>query len=349
MTMKHTATPDWDDLEDRRGQWLNIIGRLRSGESLRQAEASVNPLWYSVRSEEFKKLGTQSERSREAFLGKTHLTLLDGAKGFSPLRSDMRTPLLVIMGMVVLVLAMACVNTASLLLVRAAARVREFSMRYALGASRARVIRQLLLEGLLLGLMGAVLGVALAPQVLQVLISWIGSSAGETPLSTSLDASVLGFTLGTTLIVSVLFSLAPAAQFWKPDLMETLRRHGSTSGGGSLTFRRTCVVLQIGLSLLLLVGAGLFVRTLRNLRLIDTGKPINSLPFPSIRNLPVMTPSRATPCASAFSIRFPLCRASAQLPPLPIPNWRTMASPATSALPVITKRKKRTWTSNFLW
>jgi predicted permease len=71
--------------------------------------------------------------------------------------------------------------------------------------------------------------------------------------------------------VSVLFSLAPAAQFWKPDLLETLRRHGSTSGGGSLTFRRTCVVLQIGLSLLLLVGAGLFVRTIRNLRLVDTG------------------------------------------------------------------------------
>jgi predicted permease len=271
MTMRHIATPDWDDLEDRRAQWLNIIGRLRAGESLRQAEAAVNPLWYSIRSEEFKQLGTQSERSREAFLGKTHLTLLDGAKGFSPLRSDMRTPLLIIMGMVVLVLGMACVNTASLLLVRAAARVREFSMRYALGASRGRVIRQLLLEGLLLGLMGAALGVALAPQVLQVITNWIGSAAGSTPFSTSLDASVLWFTLGTTLIVSVLFSLAPAAQFWKPDLMETLRRHGSTSGGGSLTFRRTCVVLQIGLSLLLLVGAGLFVRTLRNLRLIDTG------------------------------------------------------------------------------
>jgi predicted permease len=271
MTMRHAAAPDWDDLEDRRAQWLNIIGRLRSGESLRQAEAAVNPLWYSIRSEEFKKLQPQSERSREAFLGKTHLTLLDGAKGFSPLRSDLRTPLLVIMCMVVLVLAMACVNTASLLLVRAAARVREFSMRYALGASRGRVIRQLLLEGLLLGVLGAALGLVLAPPVLQVLTNWIDSSAGGTPFSTSLDPLVLAFTLAVTLLVSVLFSLAPAAQFWKPDLIETLRRHGSSGGGGSLTFRRTCVVLQIGLSLLLLVGAGLFVRTLRNLRLVDTG------------------------------------------------------------------------------
>ena len=135
MTMKREITPSWDDLEDRRGQWLNIIGRLQPGESRVQAEAEANPVWYSIRSEEFKKFpnDAQTERSRQGFLGKTHLALLDGAKGFSPLRSDMRTPLLVVMGMVILVLAMACVNTASLLLVRAAARIREFSMRYALG------------------------------------------------------------------------------------------------------------------------------------------------------------------------------------------------------------------------
>jgi putative ABC transport system permease protein len=270
MTMKHEITPDWDDLEERRGQWLNIIGRLQPGEARSQAEASVNPIWYAIRSEEFKKFPNQSqtERSKQAFLGKTHLFLLDGAKGFSPLRSDMRMQLLVVMGMVVLVLAMACVNTASLLLVRAAARVREFSMRYALGASRGRVLRQLLLEGLLLGLMGAVVGIALAPQALQVLTFWI--SGVDTPFSTSLDSSVLVFALAATLLVSVLFSLAPAAQFWKPDLLESLRTHGPVSGR-SLTFRRTCVVLQIGLSLLLLIGAGLFVRTMQNLRLVDTG------------------------------------------------------------------------------
>jgi predicted permease len=271
MTMKHAVTPDWDDLEDRRGQWLNIVGRLQPGESRARAEAAVNPIWYSLRSEEFKQLPSQSARARDAFLGKTHLTLLDGAKGFSPLRSDMRMPLLVIMGMAVLVLAMACVNTASLLLVRAAARVREFSMRYALGASRGRVLRQLLLEGVLLGCLGAIVGVALAPEALHVLTNWIQSASSQTPFTTSLDYSVLGFTLAATLLVSFLFSLAPAAQFWKPDLLESLRTHGSSSGGGSLTFRRTCVVLQIGLSLLLLIGAGLFVRTMRNLRLVDTG------------------------------------------------------------------------------
>ncbi len=277
MSMKHEITPAWDDLENRRAQWLNIIGRLKPGESRSRAEASINPIWYSIRSDEFKHLTSQTPRTREAFLGKTHLMLFDGAKGFSPLRTDVRTPMLIIMGMVVLVLTMACVNTASLLLVRAAVRVREFSMRYALGASRTRVLRQLLMEGLLLGFVGAILGVLFAPQVLKVLTVWISNGGSQNPFSTSLDSTVLAFTLGTTLLVSLLFSLAPAAQFWKPDPLEAMRRHGSTSGGGSLTFRRTCVALQIGLSLMLLVGAGLFVRTIRNLRTLNTGIQMDHL------------------------------------------------------------------------
>src|SRR5271165_2261127 len=110
MSMKREVTPDWDDLADRRGQWLNIIGRLKPGQTRLAAEASVNPVWYAIRSDEFKQLKTQTPRAREAFLGKTRLMLFDGAKGFSPLRGDMQNPLLVVMGMVILVLTMACVN-----------------------------------------------------------------------------------------------------------------------------------------------------------------------------------------------------------------------------------------------
>lgn len=277
MSMKHAVTPAWDDLEDRRAQWLNIIGRLRPGESRSHAEAAVNPIWYAIRSEEFKQLKTQTARAREAFLGKTRLMLFDGAKGFSPLRTDLKTPLLVVMGMVVLVLTMACVNTASLLLVRAAGRVREFSMRYALGASRSRVLRQLLLEGWMLGLLGAILGVLVAPEILKVLTAWISNGEPHTPFTTSLDSTILAFTLVVTMLVSILFSLAPAAQFWNPDPLEAMRRHGSTTGESSMAFRRACVGLQIGLSLLLLVGAGLFVRTIRNLRTADTGLKIDHL------------------------------------------------------------------------
>jgi len=277
MSMKHEITPAWDDLNDRRGQWLNIIGRLKPGVNRTQAEASVNPVWFAIRSEEFKELKTQSPRTREAFLGKTRLMLFDGAKGFSPLRGDVRSPLLVVMGMVVLVLTMACVNTASLLLVRAAGRSGEFSMRYALGASRGRVLLQLLLEGVLLGFLGGAVGVLFAPDVVRVLSVWISGNGPRTPFSASLDPMVLAFAAGATLLVSILFSLAPAAQFWQPDLLETMRRHGSTSSVGSLLFRRTCVTLQIGLSLLLLVGAGLFVRTIQNLRLVDTGIRLDHL------------------------------------------------------------------------
>jgi predicted permease len=112
---------------------------------------------------------------------------------------------------------------------------------------------------------------------LKVLTVWISNGSSATPFSTTLDSTVLAFTLGTTLLVSVLFSLAPAAQFWRPDLLEAMRRHGSTTSGGSLTFRRTCVVLQIGLSLLLLIAAGLFVRTISNLHTADTGIRIDHL------------------------------------------------------------------------
>jgi predicted permease len=237
----------------------------------------VNPVWFAIRSEEFKELKTQSSRAREAFLGKTRLMLFDGAKGFSALRGDVRSPLLVVMGMVVLVLTMACVNTASLLLVRAAGRSGEFSMRYALGASRGRVLRQLLLEGVLLGSLGGAVGVLFAPDVVRVLSVWISGNGPRTPFSASLDPMVLVFAVVATLLVSILFSLAPAAQFWQPDLLEAMRRHGSTSSVGSLFFRRTCVTLQIGLSLLLLVGAGLFVRTIQNLRLVDTGIRLDHL------------------------------------------------------------------------
>ncbi len=271
MTMKHEITPSWDDLEDRRSQWLNIIARIPPPQTKAQAEAAINGLWHAIRSDEFHQFPVQSALAREKFITHSHVRLRDAAKGFSPLRGDIRIPLLVMMAMALLVLAMACVNTASLLLVRAAGRVREFSMRYALGARRADVLRQLLAEGLLLGVVGAAIGIALAPEAQQWLIHWIQSTTSSVPFSVSLDAPLLTVSVLTTLLVTVLFSLAPALQFWKPDLIETLKQQVSTSSNGALSFRRTCVVLQVALSLVLLVAAGLFVRTVHNLRTVNIG------------------------------------------------------------------------------
>jgi putative ABC transport system permease protein len=277
MTMKSEVMPGLNDLEDRRSRWLNIIGRLKPGLTRAQAEAGINPLWYAIRADELKLMSNASERFRDAFLNKSHLFVLDGAKGMSPLRSDIATPLLIVMAMVGLVTLMACANVGSLLLVRAAGRIREMSVRYALGAKRSRIVRQLLGEGLLLAGLGGVLGVFVAIEASRSLVHMIWSAAqGETPLSSHLDGRILAFNFLLATLTSLLFSLAPAVQFWRPDVSHALKQQ-LTIAGGTLRFRRLSVGVQIGLSLLLLVGAGLFVRTLRNLKTLDVGFTIDHL------------------------------------------------------------------------
>ena len=174
------------------------------------------------------------------------------------------------MAMAFLVLLIAAVNVASLLLVRSAARVREFSLRYALGANARRVVQQLLLEGVLIGIAGGAAGLLIAPVCIRVLVHRLDSD-GSTAFSTTLDARLLAFNFAIALAVSVLFSLAPAVQLIRPDIVNSLKQQTSTMSGGTLNFRRLIVSLQVGLSVLLLVGSGLFVRTMQNLRRVDTG------------------------------------------------------------------------------
>lgn len=272
ITEQSIVVPDWTMLADHQSYWLNVAARLRPGISTAQATASLNPLFFSLRAAEFTSLRDQSAHARKVFLTDSHVNLENGAQGFSPTRQDLTTPLTIVMGMVLLVIGMAVVNVASLLLVRAASRAREFSVRYALGATGAQVLRQLLAEGLILGLAGAVIGLALAPEALRLLIHWTAAGSGDMPpFAPTLDGRVLAFTLAIALLASLLFSLAPAAQFWNPRLVESLKQQSNTGLGTSLRFRRTCVALQIGFSLLLIVAAGLFVHTIQNLRHVDTG------------------------------------------------------------------------------
>jgi len=154
-----------------------------------------------------------------------------------------------------------------LLLLRAAGRAREMSMRYALGAMRSRIVSQLLVEGGLLGLAGAAVGLALAPVVATTLVRLMTSSdPGQEPYSSAIDMRVLLFTIGISLTVSLLFSIAPVFHFLRPDLAQALRQNAGTASKGSQRFRKLAVGAQIALSVLLLGGAGLFVRTLDNLR-----------------------------------------------------------------------------------
>jgi predicted permease len=272
LTEQKAIEPDWDYLNDHSAYWIHVIGRLRPGMTAAQAQASLNTLFLSLREAEFTLLHDQSAKSRVGFIDKAHINLDAGAQGFSPMRGDVQMPLTIMMGMVLLVIAMAVVNVASLLLVRAAGRSQEFAVRYALGATTGQVLRQLLSEGLLLGLCGAALGLAVAPEALHLLIRWMsGKSTNELPFAATLDWRVLAFTLGVTVLASLLFSLAPMAQFQNPKLAEAMKERGGSGGGRSLKFRRSCVALQIGFSLLLLVGAGLFVRTIENLKHVDPG------------------------------------------------------------------------------
>jgi predicted permease len=274
ITMKAQMTPGWDDLENRRSKWLNIVGRLKPGITARQAEAGINPLWKSIRATELQSIPARSQRFREQFTEKSYLMLLDGSKGFSPLRQLMRMPLLILMGMVGLLTLMATANVGGLLMVRAAGRIREMAVRYALGASRERVTRQLLVEGLALGLAGGTFGLALAPVIAAGLISFVNppaSGTGTTSLSASPDWRVLLFCFTISVIASVLFSLAPILQFYRPKMSPSLKQQTMTADGGHARFRRLTVGVQIGLSVLLLVGAGLFTRTLANLKSVDVG------------------------------------------------------------------------------
>lgn len=271
MNMKDVVMPGADAFLDRRWKWMNIVGRVKPGVSTAQAEAGLDPIWHSIRDEELKAITSKSTKFRENFGAKSHLYLRAGAHGFS-LLDQYRMPMLIVMAMVLLVAVMACVNVATLLLVRAATRAREMSVRYAMGARRGRILQQLLSEGLLLGLLGGALGLAMAPGASALLIRRaFADDNGNVPFSSSPDLRVLAFNFGLALLVSLVFSIAPALQFWRPNLMPALKQQTVTTSGGTLRFRRASVAVQVGVSLVLLVGAGLFLRTLQNLKSVNVG------------------------------------------------------------------------------
>lgn len=271
LTMGDVAMP-WtaprDDMRNHQSIWLTLIARLKPGVTRQQAETSLGPLWYSLRAQELTGYGHVSARFKNGFLNKTHLFVKDDSTGFMPERADLRMPLMVLMGMVGVLAAMCAVNVATLLLLRAAGRVREISMRYALGAARLRIVLQLLIEGFVLGGCGAIAGILLSPLIANALVRMIANTndVTEAPYSAVIDGRILLYTLALSVLVTLAFSAAPALQFLRPRLAESLRQSAGTASKGSQLFRKLAVGLQIALTVLLLGGAGLFLRTLSNLR-----------------------------------------------------------------------------------
>ena len=272
MMMKARMTPGWDDLDNRRSVWPNVIARLKSGVTIQHAQAAMNAFWHPILEMEMAQMGAKSARFRKEFTGK-QMVVLPGAKGFSNMRELFSTSLIVLMAMVGLLLLIACANVANLLLARAASRQREISIRLALGAGRLRLIRQLLTETLLLALAGGLLGLMVADWSGNFLLHFFASGGGARALNAGPDTRVLVFTGVLSVLTGVLFGLVPAFQITHHSLADTLKEQaGNLSGAaGQLQFRKALVVAQIALSLLLLIGAGLFARSLVNLRHIDVG------------------------------------------------------------------------------
>ena len=281
MSMSEIAMPSIaprDTLNNHQFLWLTLIARLKPGVTMTQAEASLAPLWHALRAQELTLYKEHSARFSKHFLDDSHLMVKDDSRGFSPGRADLKTPLIILMSMAGLLVAMCAINVATLLLLRAAARAREMSMRYALGASRPRIMSQLFIEGGILGLAGALAGLAFAPLVANALVRLMTQAdPGNEPYSAVIDSRVLLFTLGISVVASLLFSLAPVLHFLRPNLVEALRQSAGTASKGSQRFRKVAVGVQIALSVLLLGAAGLFVHTLDNLRHQPVGFEISRL------------------------------------------------------------------------
>ncbi|HSF18643.1 MAG TPA: ABC transporter permease [Vicinamibacteria bacterium] len=272
IMMQAQVIPTWTrGIGDWRARWLTPMARLAEGVSLEEAQAGINVLYSQLLQEDFATIQTRSESFRERFL-KKELVLVPGGRGTSELRFQSRTPLLVLSGMVAFVLLIACANVANLLLARSLSRRREMALRVAIGASRSRLVRQLLLESSLLALSGGVLGILVASWTGDALIRALPFDGISEAFTSSPDLRVVLFTfvlsLGTGLAFGILPSLSATAQAIAPTLeADSVRSPGRSSS----RFRRALVVVQIALSLLLLIGAGLFVRSLLNLHAIDPG------------------------------------------------------------------------------
>ena len=272
LMMKAQMTPTWNDLDNRRSRWLTVMARLKPGITPEQAEVQMNVVYRQINEQEIAEQTNVSESFRKRFVEK-HLEVLPGGRGLSDLRSEFSTALIVLMWMVGVVLLIACANVANLLLARAASRQKEVALRLALGASRWRLVRQQLVESVTLACLGAGVGLILAGWTGSLLLAALPGSESARALSATPDARVVIFALALAVITTLVFGIVPAIQATRPAAASVLKDEaGSVAGGGrQARMRRLLVVGQVAMSMLLLAGAGLFARSLFNLRGVDPG------------------------------------------------------------------------------
>jgi len=282
MMMQPLVKPgrDWiqEDLNKsiNKVMWLHVFGRLKPGIALPKAQAEINVLFKAIIDSGYSK--TLSLKLRKNFLDQ-HIKIRDARTGAFGDRNEFSQQLLVLLVIAALVLLIACANVANLLLARAAARYKEIAVRLSIGAAKGRLVRQFLTESLLLSALGGAAGVLVAIAAARGLVAMFSDPENPLQLSTAFDWRVLAFTFAVTLTTGVLFGLAPALRGTRVDISESLEENtrSATATGRRMTFGKSLVAAQIAISLLLLVGAGLFLRTLWNLQSVALGYAKESL------------------------------------------------------------------------
>jgi predicted permease len=264
-SMYAQAIPGVEDVFDTPTRWMQILGRLRLGVGVAQAQAGLQPWFKTWLEENARRPGfpvITAEQQRRYLASVLSVTL--APQGFSPLRRSLSQPLWMLFAATTVLLGLACLNVAGLFLARGSARGREIGTRLALGASRGRVGRQLLAENMLLAVVGGALGVALAPLAMRALLSFLPHDVAENALRADINVRLLAFACLASLAAGLMSGLAPALHAGRDDLTTALRERGGTEFGG-IRLRKGIVTVQVALSLILVVAAGLFLRSLSGL------------------------------------------------------------------------------------
>ena len=267
LSMASAVWPSDDFLTKRGASWLLLMGRRAPGVGMAAARLEVTQVMHDA-------LAAHAfPRETPAELRKEPVYVSDGSRGFSRVRATYQVPLITLSVGVALLLLIICSNVANLMLARGVARTREIGVRLAIGAGRGRLIRQLLTESMVLGVISAGVGLIVAWWGSKVLLALAADGAQAIPLDVRLDVPVLAFTLGLSVVAVALFGLAPALRASRVDLATTMRASAATTGGGvgRLPLGRIAIAAQIAVSVVLLMGAGLLVESLRGLEQTDVG------------------------------------------------------------------------------
>jgi predicted permease len=295
ITMRGLMSPGFDDFENRRSYWAYLFARLKPGVSIDQARTAMNAVYRPIINDVEAPLQERISDQMLARFKAKEIVVEEGQRGQSSIHGESRTPLILLFSITGIVLLIACANIANLLLARAAQRAMEMAVRLSLGASRPQLLAQLLTESVLLAVLGGAASLLVARWTLSGIGAMLPPEAAAT-LQLELRAGVVVFAAALSIGTGLLFGMFPALHSTRPDLVTTLRANtGQPSGArAAARFRTSLVTVQIALSMALLIGAGLFIKSLVNVSRVDLGLKVdNVVTFGISPELNGYTPARA--------------------------------------------------------